>query len=449
MGKRQPQAKPAARLGTATAVPGKDFSAEPSEPSKGWALPALARRLELWLPMRWLAVLPLLAGLACGSGGSGGSSSSCDPYCLDAPDGGADGGWWTAPVETSLPPLPAEPNAGRFTWFGAAQGLFASTIRMIDVGSDGTVWVATDSGLFARPSGAASFQELTVAEGLPSNDVASVAAAGPGAAWVGFGASDLDPMSGAIPTGTPESGLGTVPRLGPQAAIVTLGASGPTVQSIVLDQSGLTRSVFAVAADPALPGGAWFATDRGLFQRQPDGSVLGPRRPPVQSGWAFGLAVSASGQVWDGDDTQCSRLDPADPALGFWAPFAEVIDVWPGARDRISRLLLVSDGTLYLSSWANGLAIRSARGAFSFLGVKDGLPSPWVSGVRPDPDGTLWVGSLRGLGRWDPAQRSWRYYTKASGLPADVVWTLAIEPTTTGRAVWIGTTGGVARFDGP
>jgi ligand-binding sensor domain-containing protein len=167
------------------------------------------------------------------------------------------------------------------------------------------------------------------------------------------------------------------------------------------------------------------------------------------AGWAFGLAVSPSGQVWDGDDAQCSRLDPDDPALGFWSPFAEVIDVWPSARDRSSRIVIAEDGTLYVSSWANGLAIRSARGAFSFLGIEDGLPSQWVSGVRPDPDGTLWVGSLRGLGRWDAVQRRWRYYTKASGLPADVVWTVAVERTSTGRAVWIGTTGGVARFDGP
>src|SRR5204862_417220 len=61
-------------------------------------------------------------------------------------------------------------------------------------------------------------------------------------------------------------------------------------------------------------------------------------------------------------------------------------------------------------------------------------------------DGTLWVGTERGLARLNK-DGQWQSYTKAStkdGLPDDHVPALALD---TDGALWVGTGGGLARFD--
>jgi ligand-binding sensor domain-containing protein/tRNA A-37 threonylcarbamoyl transferase component Bud32 len=55
----------------------------------------------------------------------------------------------------------------------------------------------------------------------------------------------------------------------------------------------------------------------------------------------------------------------------------------------------------------------------------DGLPSPDVNAVLMDDDGTIWVGTGDGLGRYDPADGEWTIYTTEDGLDSDTVMTLA------------------------
>jgi len=74
----------------------------------------------------------------------------------------------------------------------------------------------------------------------------------------------------------------------------------------------------------------------------------------------------------------------------------------------------------------------------------DGLAGDYVSSIAVAPDGALWLGTVRGISRFDG--EAWTNYTKDDGLAANGVRAIAVALD---GALWFGTgTGGVSRFDG-
>ncbi|HEY9047062.1 MAG TPA: two-component regulator propeller domain-containing protein [Ohtaekwangia sp.] len=65
--------------------------------------------------------------------------------------------------------------------------------------------------------------------------------------------------------------------------------------------------------------------------------------------------------------------------------------------------------------------------------------------VKQAPDGTIWVGSMYGLGRYDSVHDKFDWFTRAEGLPGNSI--SAIEFDEEGN-LWVGTGGGLSRFDG-
>jgi len=71
-----------------------------------------------------------------------------------------------------------------------------------------------------------------------------------------------------------------------------------------------------------------------------------------------------------------------------------------------------------------------------------GLPDNSVSAIAIDAQGNKWIGTLGGLAKFDGS--SWTVYNTSNGLPNDWVLAIAID----GGNKWIGTGGGLAKFDG-
>jgi RNA polymerase sigma factor (sigma-70 family) len=72
-----------------------------------------------------------------------------------------------------------------------------------------------------------------------------------------------------------------------------------------------------------------------------------------------------------------------------------------------------------------------------------GLPHPQVRAFVWDARGDLWVGTDRGLARWDGA--SWRTFTRADGLCHDEIHALLVDDR---GLLWVGTRRGLNRWDG-
>ena len=84
---------------------------------------------------------------------------------------------------------------------------------------------------------------------------------------------------------------------------------------------------------------------------------------------------------------------------------------------------------------------RLATTVFHSYGREQGLPHPALTALAQDRQGFIWIGTQGGLARWDGYRfRAWRAdHGNAGSLPDDYIQTLHIDPA--GR-LWVGTGGG-------
>lgn len=90
-------------------------------------------------------------------------------------------------------------------------------------------------------------------------------------------------------------------------------------------------------------------------------------------------------------------------------------------------------------------AQRAAAQRYPFynLQVEDGLAQSQPTAIVEDRQGYLWIGTLGGLSRYDG--KNFRNFTTRDGLPGNMVRALALD---TSGHIWIGGAEGLSRFDG-
>ena len=193
-----------------------------------------------------------------------------------------------------------------------------------------------------------------------------------------------------------------VPCLGDGAATWRLGVAAfePLVTTAPARDGGVDLSVAAPGAEVRqvarhADGTIAAATSAGLFERPPGGA-------------------------W-------TRLEPVD---GRGLPWATA-DVRGVAFDAAGRLVVATPA---------GVVRRGAEG-FECFGGPEGLPVADFTAVAAGPDGTVWLGSRRGLVEW--SGDVFRYRQGPGWIPGDVVHDLVVTPAgdvvlaTDGGAGWI------------
>lgn len=256
-------------------------------------------------------------------------------------------------------------------------------------------------------------------------------------------------------------------------------------------------------------GFMWFATEAGLVRFDSvDFKVYTPKsEPQLASEVVYGLIEDRSGALWIGTANGVSRLSHGsfhafpetagtsvwslyqDHGGGIWALNSSGLSRLEGGRfvnvpgipllDEHSRMVEQTDGSLWLAT-TEGL-FRSAPGNATYFtlagraspiqailldrkgqvwaGTRGGiercdrsgcgpfapLASKDVSALAETPWGGVWAGGDSGLWFFDPDKSGTppRSYTTSDGLPSSRVNLLF--PDREG-AVWIGTSGGIARL---
>jgi len=263
-------------------------------------------------------------------------------------------------------------------WIGSSYGVFrrdgehwtevrardGSTLHILgaqalSTDAQGRVWaVSTDSGVFCREPGAASFDKRRE----PSEISGNLFAGPRGDAWIAD-AQGVSPLAGA----TPGIDARTLARLGGDRRGV------PVMR--YLDRQGVL-----------------WGYSNGRLLRMPCDACMGrPGRPPALERFPADRELSGTdfvtfledreGDVWVGGNGGLDRFRPNRfrQALVDGRPLADV------------ALATTADGTLFAGTHATGLYRRTASGAF----VQEPFGTPddnFISALYGARDGTLWIG---------------------------------------------------------
>jgi signal transduction histidine kinase/ligand-binding sensor domain-containing protein len=251
-------------------------------------------------------------------------------------------------------------------------------------------------------------------------------------------------------------------------------------------------------------GGWWIPTSEGLFRFAPGPVASLPtarpvstytRRQGLRSDSIFRLFEDSRGGIWAVTYAEAgsglARIDPVTGAARVFGPrdgfqddlvlahalaedrfgavwigfnegrllryrdrFEEIPlrglqkGQWPPKPGTVGSILGDRQGRVWLASTAHGLGRiddpRAAVPAIRWYGKADGLSSDTAWMLVEDLSGALFVGTGRGVDRFDPATDRFTHYSADDGVPRGEIWGGLRDRS--GR-VWLATTEGVARFD--
>ena len=296
---------------------------------------------------------------------------------------------------------------GEWEAFTSDGGLDSDVVYQMAPLPDGSVWAGTEGGLYRgrRRNGVWSWQGQPQFGGIP---IHSVRPDGAGRLWLGtesHGVARFDPATGRVAWFTARQGL---------------NAKDPF--TLLLDRENRV----------------WAATEQGLFVA--DLSSL--RFLPVEAlprirYWA--AVEAANGDIWIGSIKGLFRLSG-----GKWTQITTANGL---SHDVVLSLAATRNGEIWVG-YRHGGGIDRIRIHDEELDITrpeqySGDRAATIYFLGLDARQQLWAGTDRGIDVWDGSL--WNHYDRNDGL----IWDdcdlngFAAEP---GGAVWIGTSGGLARF---
>ncbi|MCG6117439.1 MAG: diguanylate cyclase [Aquimonas sp.] len=345
-------------------------------------------------------------------------------------------------AERAPPPL-ADYYAERWT---SREGLPHNMISSIAQAPDGALWMSSLEGVVRYNGRDFQLHDSARIAGLFGNAIRGVAVSGDGEVLLSTTRNGIARLRNGVwdflvppGAGTPDA---TISLAAGRDGTVWLGGENTGVTAFRTDgsvrQFGLADGLPAAYVNVLLEapdGRMWVGTTRGLAII--DGDLVQPIRldPLQEQSGVLSLALLADGRLVVG--TVRGVLVEQDRGFGLLHPDLP--------EDAITRLLVDTDGDLWIGTTDHGLFRYSARGGVSLarLGVEDGLPDSRVSALAQDREGSYWVGTNAGLFRMRlPPIRA---FSRRQGLETPYVRASA---ETADGSLWIGTSGGLYRLFG-
>jgi signal transduction histidine kinase/ligand-binding sensor domain-containing protein len=292
-------------------------------------------------------------------------------------------------------------SKGGFTRLSGANELSHNTILSLVMDHEGCLWVGTDGGGLDRVRRQV-FGVLGTSRGLT---VQSVCQDEHGGMWIGYNGEDVQHWS------TNSLELYSVkPVTGLQP-----------VRSVFVS---LDQRVWA-----GTHGGGLFQLQDGQFRPVPLPKTLGPQIMDIAA-----LYQDRQRMIWVG----------AKEGLARWAswesPHWRVLTITNLVGAAAVRAIADdAAGNFWVGTEGGGLICLGTNETTSFTRT-NGLPSDEVASLCVDPEGVLWAGTSRGLGRFDGSK--WTAYTTREGLAADSIGYLLADGE---GYLWMGSTTGLMR----
>ena len=339
---------------------------------------------------------------------------------------------------------------------------FITAIRRLAVGTE-DVWCATgDGGVLRYNKVSDIWTHLTKSSGLPGHHATLIEIDEPNGVWVAF----LGGVAAHYDTRTEKWESMKVTEAGPGTYIediactkdyVWFSTNGVGVKRY--ERATKTWRSYTEAQGMASRAGRWIAADKegvwtsggssyswvsdrgtsgvSYYRSDDDTWTIYDQRKGLRADWA------EYGQVSD-DYVWCfgwEGINRYDKASRSWTSFTQS-DGLPNSR--VEAVAEDSDG-FWIGTISEGvLKYAQASGAWTVFTVEDGLvhDSVWRYQLKVDAK-YVWVGTSRGLSRYDREKGTWTSFTK----PTTLADRRAVAVATDSRYVWVGTHRGLSRYD--
>jgi signal transduction histidine kinase/ligand-binding sensor domain-containing protein/CheY-like chemotaxis protein len=352
----------------------------------------------------------------------------------------------------------ARPNGSGWELIGAQEGLTTNDISSVVQDREGSLWLGLLGSGLARWLGYHEWQSWNDSDGLSRESIWSIARDSRGRLWVGtqFGLNYAEQRGGKLLwRQQPVAGVNMIRALAaaPDGTLWIGGAPGGLRQlnpgtgqsyDIGAKQGLNSNDVLHVSLDGE--GRLWAATRNGLFRSrarvnwdlEPDFEQQFPA--DTQPGETFRMTIAdRQGNVWAAGDRGLARF-----AQGHWIRFT----MRDGLKsDMIFQMAADQDGSLWI-------AYRDAYGITHFTQTNDGFKTEHftvANGLHSDKAvflgfdkrGWLWIGTDHGADVFDRVR--WRHFGRPEGLIWDDCNNNAFLADMDG-SLWIGTSRGLSRY---
>ena len=164
-------------------------------------------------------------------------------------------------------------------------------------------------------------------------------------------------------------------------------------------------------------------------------------------------SVSSDGNsIWVGTNSGIGKYPRTADDLNAWITYTSGTEIQPSAVSKEFAESLVTDQIWCITASKRHVWVGTRRGVSKYdvgrdiwktITKEDGLASDEVSCIAIDGD-NVWFGSDRGVTLYNERTEVWAAYTTEDGLASNKVTTIGVD----GAEVWIGTyNAGVSRFD--
>ena len=164
-------------------------------------------------------------------------------------------------------------------------------------------------------------------------------------------------------------------------------------------------------------------------------------------------SVSSDGDsIWVGTNSGIGKYPRTADDLNAWITYTSGTEIQPSAVSKEFAESLVTDQIWCITASKKHVWVGTRRGVSKYdisrdiwktITVEDGLASDEVSCIAIDGD-NAWFGSDLGVTLYNEKTNVWAAYTTDDGLASNKVTTIGVD----GTEVWIGTyNAGVSRFD--
>ncbi|MDR7334463.1 two-component regulator propeller domain-containing protein [Roseateles asaccharophilus] len=389
---------------------------------------------------------------------------------VQALHGDTQGRLWVGTTSAGL--LRHDPATDRFVRYaaGGGRGLSHVSVRQVLDDGDGGLWIVTDGGLDRLDPASGRIEHASrgwaVAAGA---QVRVLLRDRRGALWLGSAAGLFRrepgatgvvavPLRGGVtvqPEVLRQDGAGRIWVGSLQHGVFVLADEGrapasPVRERAMPDGQDVLRDSQIAGLAEVQPGEMWIATQaQGLVAVNLDQAET--RRIRHVPAWPMSLADNAlralyrdrAGLVWVATNRGLSRHDPRQSGVlsrfGVTPDGGDALDA-RFVSTEISWIEPRPDGGLWLGTHKSGVDILDATGRRVGALRPDAarpdtaLPADIVLAMAPAPDGSVFLGTKRGLYRADGAGRRVTRVALPGRDPAASVWTLLAD----GDDLWVG-----------